>query len=435
MKKRYKAIFAAMIGNALEYYDVMLYGFFATLLAPVFFPTTSHTISIISSLGTFAAGFVMRPLGGILFGHLGDKFGRRYALVLAIFLVTIPTFTIGILPTYATIGIAAPIILVVCRLLQGLCVGGEYSGASIFVIEYAKKGRESFAGGILCAAGFFGGILGTFIGFICTLPLMPSWGWRIPFLIGSVIGLIGFYIRTQVGESPEFIQHQNEAIEKVPLMAVLRMRKRNLLCTMGIGATSLIPFYMASVYMGYLLSSKLTLPTSSIMLINVALNVFVMILLPLMGSLADRVGKAKLMIWVASLSIFLAYPLFSILEKDLSLLNVILVQGVLALITAGFGAPSIALLATFFPVHERYSGVGFGYALGGALLGGTTPLILASLVKWSGSSVAPAFYLMFSGLLGVVCVMCARIEFFTPLGAARSLQLSSRQDRPSPSRI
>ncbi|MBL0941656.1 MAG: MFS transporter, partial [Alphaproteobacteria bacterium] len=375
MKNRYKATIAAMIGNALEYYDVMLYGFFATMLAPVFFPASNQITSIISSLGTFAAGFIMRPLGGLVFGHLGDRFGRRYALVLAIFLVTIPTLIIGILPPYATIGIAAPIILVTCRLLQGLCVGGEYSGASIFVIEYARKGREAFAGSILCAAGFLGGVLGTFLGFVCTLPIMPSWGWRIPFLIGSVIGLIGYYIRTGVGESPEFIRHQNEEIVKIPLFAILRDRKRNLLCTIGIGATSLIPFYMASVYMGYLLSSKLNLPTSKIMLINVILNIFLMILLPLMGIIADKIGKAKLMIGSTCFSILSAYPLFLMLEKDLSLLNIIIIQTVLAIITAGFGAPSTALLSSLFPVHERYSGVGFGYALGGALLGGTTPLI------------------------------------------------------------
>ena len=145
MKKNYKAILAAMTGNTLEYYDVMLYGFFATMLAPLFFPSDNQTVSYISSLGTFAAGFVMRPVGGLVFGHLGDKFRRRYALVLSIFFVTIPTLTIGLLPTYAEIGIAAPIILLSCRLLQGLCVGGEYSGASIFVIEYSKKGKECFA--------------------------------------------------------------------------------------------------------------------------------------------------------------------------------------------------------------------------------------------------------------------------------------------------
>jgi MHS family proline/betaine transporter-like MFS transporter len=410
MKERYKAIFAAMIGNALEYYDVMLYGFFATMLAPLFFPMGNQATSIIASLGTFAAGFVMRPLGGIVFGHLGDKFGRRYALVLTIFLVTIPTLTIGLLPTYADIGIAAPIILVICRLLQGLCVGGEYSGASIFVIEYSRKGREAFAGSTLCASGFFGGVLGTFAGFFCTLSFMPSWGWRIPFLLGTLIGLVGYYLRSRVNESPEFISHKNEEIARVPLLKVLQKRKKNLFCTMGIGATSLIPFYMASVYMGYLLSTKLHIPISQIMLINVGLNIFVMILLPLMGMVADKFGKKKVMVLTALISFLSAYPLFFLLEKDLSLLNVIFVQIVLGIITAGFGAPSTALLATFFPVHERYSGVGFGYALGGALLGGTTPLIVASLSNILDSALAPASYLMFSALLGIICVTLGQRE-------------------------
>lgn len=411
MKKSYKATFAAMIGNALEYYDVMLYGFFATMLAPLFFPSENQTISIISSLGTFAAGFLMRPLGGIVFGHLGDKFGRRQALVLAIFLVTIPTFTIGILPTYAEIGIAAPIILVTCRLLQGLCVGGEYSGASIFVIEYSKKGKEAFAGSILAASGLFGGVIGTFLGFICTLPFTPSWGWRIPFLLGSLMGLIGYYIRKKVAESPEFVRHSQEKIVKIPLFTVFQTRKRNLLCTIGIGATSLIPFYIAAVYMGHLLTSKLHISTSEMMLTSITLNIFVVLLLPIMGFIADKkMGREKLMIMSSLISIVIPYPLFLMLENNLSLTNIIFIQAVLGIITAGFVAPSMALLSSFFSVHERYSGVGFGYALGGALLGGTTPLILASLTNWLGSSFVPAYYLMFSGVMGIVCVMAGRKE-------------------------
>lgn len=411
MRKSYKAILAAMVGNALEYYDVMLFGFFAPLLSPLFFPTDDKVLSIISGLGAFAAGFVMRPLGGIFFGHIGDKFGRRRALVLAIFFVTIPTFIIGILPTYATIGMVAPIILVLCRLLQGLCVGGEYSGASIFVIEYSKKGREAFAGSILCAAGFFGGVLGTFLGFLCTLPFMPDWGWRIPFLLGSVFGLVGYYIRTKVNESPSFARRHTEKISKAPLMEVFHNKKKNLLCTMGIGATSLIPFYLASVYMGYLLSSKLHVPPSRMMLISVALNILLILLLPIMGFIADKiVGKEKLMVLTSFLSILIAYPLFMILETNLSILNIIIAQIFLAGITAGFGAPSMALLTTYFPVHERYSGIGVGYALGGALLGGTTPLIIASLVNWSGSFLMPAYYLMFSGFLGIISILTANKE-------------------------
>lgn len=411
MIKNSKAIFAATVGNALEYYDVMLYGFFAAMLAPLFFPTESQTVSIIASLGTFAAGFVMRPLGGIIFGHLGDKFGRKQALVLAIFLVTIPTLTIGLLPTYEIIGIAAPIILILCRLLQGLCVGGEYSGASIFVIEYSKRGREAFAGSILCAAGVSGGVLGTLLGFLATLPFMPSWGWRIPFLIGSVFGLIGFYIRTKIKETPEFTKHKNEKIAKIPLWNVLLKRKRNLCCTMGIGATALIPLYLSSIYMGHLLSTELHLTTSDIMLVNILLNIFIMLLLPFMGNLADRIiSKENLMVFSCLMFMVIAYPLFSFLKANLSLQNVILCQAIIAILNTAFAAPTMALLSTFFPVHERYSGIGFGYALGGALLGGTTPLIIVSLENWLHAPMMPAYYLMSSSILGIVCVLWSQQE-------------------------
>lgn len=405
MNKSTKAIFAAMVGNALEYYDVMLYGFFAAMLAPLFFPTNDPVISTLSSLGTFAAGFIMRPLGGIIFGHLGDKFGRRKALVLAIFLVTIPTFTIGVLPTYREIGVIAPIVLLLCRLLQGLCVGGEYSGASIFVVEYSKRGKEAFAGSLLCAAGLSGGVLGTFLGCIFTLPSMPSWGWRVPFLIGTAFGLVGYYIRSKISETPDFIKHKDENIPKVPLWGVLQKRKRSLVCTMGIGAAALIPLYLSSVYIGHLLGTELHLPTSQIMLINVILNIFLMSLLPAMGAIADsKIGKENLMIYSSVASTLIAYPLFFLLTSHLSVANVIFCQAIIAITNAAFAAPSMALLSTLFPVHERYSGIGFGYALGGALLGGTTPLIVVGLVNWLNSPMIPAYYLMFSGIMGIACV-------------------------------
>ncbi len=404
MKKNYKAILAAMTGNALEYYDVMLYGFFATMLAPLFFPSDNQAVSYIFSFETFAAGFVMRPVGGLVFGHLGDKFGRRFALVLSIFLVTLPTLTIGLLPTYADIGIAAPIILVICRLLQGLCVGGEYSGASIFVIEYSKKGKECFAGSVLTSSGFFGGVIGTFCGFLCTLSFMPSWGWRIPFIIGAFMGLMGYYIRTRVNESPEFEKAKGEKIEKIPLWGVLEKRKINLFCTLCIGATALIPFYLATIYMGTLMGSKLHFTTSEIILINIPLTAFVVCTMPFMGLLADKFGKEVQMRTASFLLILLACPLFLFLENNFSLFNMMIVQFALLLFVAAFVAPSMALLTTYFPVHERYSGIGFGYALGGALLGGTTPLIIASLNSWYESPYIPAYYLMFSAVLGVLGV-------------------------------
>lgn len=408
MVSRYKAIFAATIGNALEYYDVMLYGFFAAKLAPLFFPTENPKISIIASLVTFAAGFLMRPLGGVFFGHIGDKLGRRYALAFAIILVTIPTFIIGILPTYEVIGVTAPMILLLCRLLQGLCVGGEYSGAAVFVIEHSEGKQSSFISGLLCSSGIAGGVLGTFIGYICTLPFMPEWGWRIPFLIGSLIGLVGYYIRTRVAESPAFEATKKlKKLDKYPLIEIFKTKKRNLLCTIGVGGTSLITFYIVSVYMNVLLTTKLNLPLSKIMLINVGVNLTWTFLLPVMGWLADKVGKEKLMSSSCIALFLISYPMFMLLEAELSLQNIVLFQMVLSIIGAAYTAPNSALLISFFPVKERYSGMGLGYALGGALLGGTTPLIAAGLVNLTGLSTSPAFYLMISGLIGFLSIHLA----------------------------
>ncbi|MBL0942093.1 MAG: MFS transporter [Alphaproteobacteria bacterium] len=408
MISRYKAIFAATIGNALEYYDVMLYGFFAVKLAPLFFPTENPKISIMASLVTFAAGFLMRPLGGVFFGHIGDKFGRRYALAFAIVLVTVPTFIIGILPTYEVIGMAAPFILLLCRLLQALCVGGEYSGAAVFVIEHSEGKQSAFISGILCSSGIAGGVLGTLIGYICTLSFMPEWGWRIPFLIGSFIGLIGYYIRTRVAESPAFeATRKLKKLDKYPLLEILKTQKRNLLCTIGVGGTSLITFYIVSVYMNVLLFTKLNLALSEIMLVNLGVNLTWTLLLPVMGWLADKVGKEKVMSSSCIALFLISYPMFKLLDVEFSLQNIMVFQLVLSIIGAAYTAPNSALLTTFFPVKERHSGMGLGYALGGAVLGGTTPLIATCLVHLTGLTTSPAFYLMISGVIGFLSIHCA----------------------------
>lgn len=409
MQNRRRAIFAAMIGNALEYYDVMLYGFFAAMLAPLFFPSSSPAASMAASLGAFAAGFLMRPLGGILFGHIGDRYGRRPALAFSILLVTLPTLVIGLLPTYSQIGIAAPIILVICRLLQGLCVGGEYSGAVIFVVEHSQKGRESFAGSILTATGFFGGFIGTLLGAFCTSATMPEWGWRIPFLIGTFIGIIGYYIRTNVDESPAFSQaQQTRTIIRVPLKEVVFKKTRNLLCTIGIGSSVLVPLYVVTVYLSTLLSQQ-KIDTSQIMLFNSIITVLWMLFLPCMGMVADKVGIQKIMTIAYLTAIVLAYPLFYLLEKAPSFYSILFIQVILSLIGIAFSGPASALLTKLFPVEERYSGIGFGYALGGAFLGGTAPLILTTLVNWTGSPSAPAFYLIFVNVIGLISVRCAQV--------------------------
>lgn len=411
--KQYKMIFAAMIGNAFEYYDVMLYGFFAATLAPLFFPADNPTVSTLASLGAFAAGFVMRPLGGIVFGHIGDKYGRRSALSLSVILVTIPTLAIGVLPTYEVIGVAAPILLIGCRLLQGLCVGGEFSGAATFIMENAPtyQYRRGLLGGTLCAFGFLGGLLGTLIGFLCTTSVMPSWGWRIPFIMGSFIGIFGFYLRRRLAESPEYNRAKTQhKLERFPLLEIFKHRKRNLLCALGIGAGVLPVFYIAAVYMNVVLATNLGLTPSQIMAVNIGLNLYIIILLPIFGSLGDKIGLVKLMKASCIALILAAYPVFYYLDTHLSLSAVIFVQAVLLPIGIAFGAPHVALVTSLFPAQERHSGFGFGDALGYAIFGGTAPLISASLVAWTGMQTAPAFYLMFTGFMALNAVIWSRPE-------------------------
>ncbi|MBX9621345.1 MAG: MFS transporter [Alphaproteobacteria bacterium] len=399
--KKAKTVFAAMAGTSLEFYDITLYGFFTSLFAPLFFPSTNPTISLMASLGTFAAGFLMRPLGGVFFGYVGDRYGRKKALVIAIFLVTLPTVTIGLVPTYAEIGILAPLILILCRLLQGVCVGGEYGGAAVFISEQVQEKRAGLAGSILCATAFLGAIVGSGIGALCTASFMPPWGWRIPFLIGGVFGLIAYFFRKGIQETASFSQVKKKKIDvHFPLKEVFQQRKLNLLCATAMGSCVQIPFYMASIYMQILLINELKFASSDALLVNTGVMVFWMALLPMAGFLSDRIGAIKLMSYSALAVMSLVYPLFFLLEYHLSLGTVVIVQFMISLAGVGFMGAAPGLMPQLFPVEERVSGTAVGFSLGQALFSGITPLVATALVTWTGNFKAPAFYLILTSLIG-----------------------------------
>ncbi|MBX9786571.1 MAG: MFS transporter [Alphaproteobacteria bacterium] len=399
--KRVKTVFAAMAGTALEFYDITLYGFFASLFAPLFFPSTNPTISLMASLGTFAAGFLMRPLGGVFFGYVGDRYGRKKALIIAIFLVTLPTITIGLVPTYAEIGILAPLILILCRLLQGVCVGGEYGGAAVFISEQVQGKKAGLAGSILCATAFLGAIVGSGIGALCTASFMPHWGWRIPFLIGGVFGLTVYFFRKGIQETGSFSQVKKKKRDShFPLKEVFQQRKLNLLCATAMGSCVQIPFYMASIYMQILLINELKFASSDALLVNTGVMVFWMGLLPIAGFLSDRMGAIKLMSYSALAVMSLVYPLFFLLEHSLSLGTVLFVQFMISLAGVGFMGAAPGLMPQLFPVEERVSGTAVGFSLGQALFSGMTPLVATALVIWTGDFKAPAFYLILTSLIG-----------------------------------
>lgn len=403
--KKQKIIFAAMLGNALEYYDFTLYGFFAAYLSPLYFPSADPQTSMIASFGAFAAGFLMRPVGGLIFGHLGDRYGRKAALLVSILLVAFPTLTIGLIPTYEQIGFWAPLIIVLSRLAQGICTVGEYTGATVLIAEYTERNQPGFACSLLPASSLMGAILGTGLGAICLLDFMPSWAWRLPFVLGFVFGLFGFYLRNQIDESPTFknlARHQK--IIRSPVMEVLKYHKRNFICTMGIGATALAPFYIISVYISTL-TSQLGFSPSLSLLMNVGVLLMWMIFIPILGYFSDKVGLARMMSYGAMLLISVSLPAFIFLNQGISIERILLVQILISLSGAFFVAPMGAFLATqiFAPSH-RYSGMAFGISCGEALLGGTAPLIAAGLVTLTNASIAPAFYLMFCGVIGWTAV-------------------------------
>lgn len=402
MNQKTKVIAAGMVGNALEFYDFTLYGFFAPIIAAHFFPAGDPSVALIYSLGIFAFGFLMRPLGAAVFGHLGDRYGRKRALSLSVILMALPTALIGALPDHATIGIAAPILLTLCRLLQGLCTGGEYNGAAIFVLEHQQKDRGGFAGGLITSSCTLGALLGTGIGYVCTLEGMPGWGWRIPFFIGALIGIVGLYIRSHLDESPEFqASHQKTSPEtkKIPLLDAIVRHPYSVLCIVGVAWLNGVMYYAAFTYVSIYLatlynwSTNASLPIASIALIAYSC------LTPFAGALSDRWGTGKLMKPAALALAILAYPMYKLLATG-RLELIIIAQLVFATLAAFFSGPINAFMLRLFPVRDRYSGISFSYSLGIALFGGFTPFIMTLLIQGTKNPVSPAFWLIASAIGG-----------------------------------
>jgi MHS family proline/betaine transporter-like MFS transporter len=411
-----KTVLTATIGNAIVYYDITLYGFFTAFLSPLFFPAENLVTSQLASLGAFAAGFMARPFGGVIFGHIGDRYGRKKALVVAMLLVTIPTVIIGILPTYSSIGMFAPIILVLCKLAQGICTGGEYSGAAIFLSEHHRGHGEGLAGSILPATSIIGAILGTSLGGLCTLSEMPPWAWRIPFLLGGVFGIIAYFLRSALMESPEFVTTQKEKhLVKLPILEVVKQDKRAFFCTLWLSAHNLVLFYIPVVYIVQFMQPKDTLVSSG-MFLNTGFMLLLVAFFPLMGFAADRFGKQQVMMTGIVASFILALPLFLLINFENSLTNVFIVLIMFCLFSTTCVGPSVSYFPKLFPVQNRYSALALAIGLGEAL-GGTTPLICHGFATAMGTPIAPAFFLMICNILGWVVIKYSKskVDSFEPI--------------------
>ena len=401
--KRSKAILAGTIGTALEYYDTMLYMHFLPILSPLFFPSEDPSVSSLLGMSSFAVGFCMRPLGGLVFGHVGDRWGRKVALGISIMLISFPTFIIGLLPTYAQIGIAASLVLVLCRLIQNFCVGGEVIGASIFLVEHAKPDYENRASSLLNVAVQVGSFIGAGLGLICLKSFLPEWGWRVPFLCGALFGLFGYYVRKKIQETPSFLKiNQEKNLAKLPVWEVIKRDKGSLFRTMGICSGVMAPFTMIYVYMGDILRTKFHLLPDQILFHNMQLMILMIFVLPLMGYFADKLGYKRVMSLSLLGIIIASYPSFWFIERAGNPSEVMMIQSILAILACGVAAPCCVLVSSLFPIQERYSGYALGWSVGSILFAGLTPLLSLLLVRWTGDQEVPSYILMLCGTLGLL---------------------------------
>lgn len=407
-KKLIQTALVAIIGNALEIYDFALYGIFAPVLGNLFFPLDNSHISFLAALSVYAVGFFMRPLGGIIFGHFGDLWGRRKALSISIIMTALPTFIISILPTYDQIGVTAPIILISCRLIQGLGVGGEYNGASIFLIEHFHKEKlQGTAGALISSSGGFGALLAIFM-YYFSLQIPYAWGWRIPFMLGACLGLIGFYMRSHIAESPQYCHHTLESSLKFPLLKAITKHPISILRTIGVGALQGSLVFTIFVYMNLYLSKHLKMPFLETMFFN-SLSLIVFIFsVPLSGFLSDKIGVIKTIRIGALIIILVMYPIFSLLSSE-NIVFFTLAHFLFGLCISIFIGPANVFMNRLFPINVRYSGVAFGYCIGVSLVGGTLPLISEYLIQKTGNIMIPAFYLTLTGLIGFIAVFGSRI--------------------------
>jgi MFS transporter, MHS family, proline/betaine transporter len=414
-----EAVIAGVIGNTLEWYDFAVYGYFVATISKQFFPSSDLLASTLATYAVFGVGFVMRPVGSILFGIYGDRHGRRKALSAVIFLMAISTLAIGLLPTYDQVGDLAPMLLVVARLIQGLSAGGEWGGSTAYIVEYAPEGRRGFIGSwqqVSVGGGFLlGSLSGTILSFTLSPDALTSWGWRVPFLLGIAVGGIGVYLRWRLADTPKYTEiEEHRALAEAPLVEAFQQYPRETLTAFGITLHNTVAYYISLVYMtGYLINiGGLPQPTAQL-IGTICLAIFI-VLIPFAGMLSDRIGRRpQLMISCVGFAL-LGYPFFllgSSGRAGLAFLAQLLMVALLSL----YAGSCPAAYAELFPTRVRYTALSIGYNVAVAIFGGFAPFIATWLIKQTGDPLAPAFYVIAAAVITFAILTRIRETAFLPL--------------------
>ncbi|MGW2485598.1 MFS transporter [Streptomyces sp. NPDC001606] len=434
-----RAVGASALGNCMEWFDFGVYSYLAAVIGKVFFPGASPSAQVISSFATFAAAFVVRPLGGLVFGPLGDRVGRQKVLATTMIMMAVGTFAIGLIPSYATIGIAAPILLLLARMVQGFSTGGEYGGATTFVAEYSPDRRRGFLSSWLDFGTFVGYALGsalvTALHLLLTDHQMLTWGWRLPFLIAGPLGVIGLYMRLKLEESPAFQQqldgHKKTVAQESAgseFRTIVTRHWRPLLICMGLVLLYNVTNYMVTGFLPTYQTETLHRSSGSADLFVLIGMVWIALLITFVGRLSDRFGRRPVYGISSVAMIVLAVPSFQLVKAHgiwLPVLGVLILSSLLAC----FAAPSAATLPALFPTAVRYAAMGIGFNIAVAAFGGTTPLVTEALISASGDDLMPAYYLMLAGAIGLVTVRFLPETAQVPLDGSRPMVGSGKEQR------
>jgi MHS family proline/betaine transporter-like MFS transporter len=407
-----KAAAASFIGNFVEWFDYASYGYLATVIAAVFFPQSSPTNALLATFGVFAISFVIRPLGGVVWGHFGDRIGRRTALSLSILLMSAATFLIALLPTYAQVGLWAPVLLLLVRVVQGFSASGEYAGASLFLAEYAPQRQRGFYTSIVpasTAAGLlFGSLLVALMHAVLTTEQLHAWGWRLPFLLAAPFGLIGRYIRVRLEDTPRFKQLEGaHHVAKAPIKTLLGTHKRAMAIAFGVTCLNAVAFYIILSYMPTYLSTEMGVgETDSFLATTISLAAYI-VLIFFMGTLSDRFGRKRMLIAASILFIVLTVPLFKALGT-VGFAGIVAIQIAFgALLTMNDGTLP-CFLSEIFPTQVRYSGFAFTFNSANAIFGGTAPLLATWLISATGNKLSPAWLLVAAAGVALVAMFASR---------------------------
>lgn len=407
-KEGQKHIVAGIVGNVLEWFDYGIYGYFAVIISANFFPKGDPMVSLILSFMVFGLGFVARPVGGIIFGHLGDKVGRKDMLSITVIMMGASTFIMGLLPTYQSIGIAAPILLTTVRLLQGIACGGEWGNAVSFLGEYAKPNNRSFIVGFSQMGTATGLLLGAFMGWLfnnfMSQEMLYSWGWRIAFLFGLVIAFFGYYMRKGIEETPVF--QKTEAV-KAPIREVFKNHTGTMIRHFFLACTGHLTYWLIFSYMVTYINVFLKLPMKTGFSLTAITLLAYIITLPFFCIMADKFGRKTIMIVGGGGILILGYPLFSVLAKTTSFGQMAFVVSILAILFAAWNGPIMCLMNELYPTKVRVTGFSIPYQLTSAIFGGTAAMVATWLVSATGNVMAMPIY-----ILAVMAVSLLTLIFF-----------------------